>query len=274
MAHTVTAISAFSDNYIWAIGQTNNKNIVLVDPGDASVCLDYIKSQQLNLVAILITHHHSDHVGGIKELLAYSQQQNANSAQVLNVYGPANENIKYCTQPLTANNQVVVDELSLTFNILDLPGHTRGHIAYVSSTKENNASEQLLFCGDTLFSGGCGRLFEGSAEQMFNSLTKLTALPDSTKVYCAHEYTLANLTFALSIETNNIELNNYYQQIRQFSAQNIPSIPTTIALEKKINPFLRVTSSEIIINVEKLVNRKLTSDVAVFAAIRQLKDDF
>jgi len=260
--HTVTAISAFSDNYIWAIGHKTNDHIVLVDPGDAAVCLEFIKARHLTLSAILITHHHPDHSGGISELKKYCQQQQ----QPINIYGPKNENIVGCTQPLSENDTIELVEIALTLKIIDLPGHTRGHIAYVN--------DELLFCGDTLFSGGCGRLFEGTAEQMHHSLAKLSNLPDKTKVYCAHEYTLANLNFALTVEPNNIELATYYRQVKQRRAQHQATIPTSIALEKKINPFLRVEQASIKQRVNEFFNTTAITAVETFALVRRWKDQF
>ena len=262
--HTVTAIHAFSDNYIWAIGNNTNKNIVLVDPGDATVCINYIEANQLKLIAILITHHHQDHIGGIKELVTHYQSLS------IKVYGPEHESIPLCTHQLAEGDVISLDDILLSLSVLDLPGHTSGHIAYVSS----NMNNPLLFCGDTLFSGGCGRLFEGTAQQMLKSLTKLKCLPDHTKVYCAHEYTLSNLKFALAVEPNNDNLLNYYQQVKQLRAQNKPTIPTTIGLEKNINPFLRTENIEVKQSAEKYSQQTLTSSVLVFAAIRQYKDNF
>jgi hydroxyacylglutathione hydrolase len=267
MTQTITAIPAFSDNYIWAIGSTDNNHLVLVDPGDANVCIEYINTNNLTLTAILITHHHADHTGGINALLNF----NASLGEKLAVYGPAKENIPQCEFPLNENDIVNIKELDLTLKVIDLPGHTLGHIAYVNNI-ENNTN--ILFCGDTLFSGGCGRLFEGSAEQMFTSLKKLSSLADNTQVYCAHEYTLANLTFALAVEPNNQELAVYYQQVKQLRQQNRASIPSSIHREKKINPFLRAHSAEIKANAQKHAAKKLNNSIDVFAAIRQWKDTF
>jgi len=268
MTQTITAIPAFSDNYIWAIGSTDNNHLVLVDPGDANVCIEYINTNNLTLTAILITHHHADHTGGINALVNFNKSMDKKLA----IYGPAKENIPQCECPLNENDIVNIKELDLTLRVIDLPGHTLGHIAYVNSNTENNTN--ILFCGDTLFSGGCGRLFEGSAEQMFTSLNKLSSLADNTQVYCAHEYTLANLTFALAVEPNNQELTAYFQHVSQLRQQNKASIPSVIHREKQINPFLRAHSAEIKINAQKYAAKVLTNNIDVFATIRQWKDTF
>jgi len=277
MVKTVTAIPAFSDNYIWAIGKNKseqNSNVVLVDPGDAQVCINYLQRNQLNLVAILITHHHQDHVGGIKELVEFQQQHNSTN-KVLRVYGPANENIPCCTHKLSEGDLVNIDEISLTFHVLDIPGHTSGHIAYFSSNATKYTDNfPLLFCGDTLFSGGCGRLFEGTAEQMLNSLNKLAGLPQNTKVYCAHEYTLANLKFALEVEPNNQSLLNYVKEVKQLRANNQATIPTTISLEKQINPFLRTELAQVKKAAQQYCQKSITNSVECFSKIRAWKDNF
>lgn len=273
MTHTVTAISAFSDNYIWAISAIDNDNVILVDPGDASVCIDYITKNKLNLIAILITHHHNDHTGGIESLINFYQQQTKNT-KPLDIYGPKNEKIPFCNHPLAHHDSVNFNELNLSLKVIELPGHTLGHIAYVNKDNNESNPNNMLFCGDTLFSGGCGRLFEGSAEQMATSLHKLSTLATNTQVYCAHEYTLANLKFALTIEPNNKLLQDYYQHVSSLREQNIASIPTSIAKEKQINPFLRAASAEIKKSAQTYTNKTLTNELEVFTAIRQWKDNF
>ncbi|WNC66950.1 hydroxyacylglutathione hydrolase [Thalassotalea nanhaiensis] len=258
----VTAINAFSDNYIWCITNHASTNCSLVDPGDASVCIEFIKENNLTLRSILITHHHHDHVGGLPTLIDFAKQQ----GWPLTIYGPASENIKYLDVQLVEGDRVSLFDNNLNFSIIDLPGHTSGHIAYYG--------EDMLFCGDTLFSGGCGRLFEGTAKQMHNSLTKLVNLPDTTKAYCAHEYTLANLNFARTIEPNNGQLESYFNKVVTLREQEIATIPTTIGLEKQINPFLRSEQQEVINTAQQKSEQKLQSNVDVFAMIRTLKDNF
>jgi len=260
----ISPINAFSDNYIWAITakSPNIKEVALVDPGDAIACINYIEKNNLVLSTILITHHHADHVGGIEALLSYCKKNN----WALNVYGPANENIPFCNIKLTEKDTVIIPALNISFNIIDLPGHTLGHIAYVN--------EQSLFCGDTLFSGGCGRIFEGTPQQMYSSLNKLNRLAEHIHVYCAHEYTLANLRFALTVEPDNNHLKNYYNDVLKLRENNKPSIPTSIGLEKKINPFLRCSTPSIQSSAQKFGNKKATNDLETFSLIRRWKDQF
>lgn len=259
---TVHAINAFSDNYIWCISNHASSCCALVDPGDAEVCLKFIREQGLILDTILITHHHHDHTGGIEKLKEYARQQ----GWQVTIYGPASETIKLLDYKLTEGDEVTLFDSELTFKVIDLPGHTLGHIAFYNS--------QWLFCGDTLFSGGCGRLFEGTPKQMLQSLTKLTKLPDSTEVFCAHEYTQANLDFARTIEPNNSQLTSYYQKVVNLRANNIATIPTNIGLEKSINPFLRTDCEGVIQAAEQNSSKKLQNNVDIFAIIRALKDKF
>ncbi|MBL4765757.1 MAG: hydroxyacylglutathione hydrolase [Colwellia sp.] len=260
----VTPIKAFTDNYIWAI--TNKEMVTLVDPGDANVCIEFLEKNQLTLSAILITHHHVDHTGGITELVAYSQEKQ----WPLTIYGPANENIPDCDVKLIENDSVVLADLNTSFQIIDLPGHTAGHIAYFAS---GNLTP-ILFCGDTLFSGGCGRLFEGSPKQMLNSLTKLAGLPENTQVYCTHEYTQANLAFALTVEPNNQELVNYHNRVKALRAKNQVTIPSTIALEKQINPFLRCHTQSIQASAQQFATNTQATTLDTFTTIRRWKDQF
>jgi hydroxyacylglutathione hydrolase len=258
----VTAIKAFNDNYIWAISTEDNNKIALVDPGDAKVCIEHLQKKNLVLSAILITHHHSDHVGGIATLLKYAKSQ----SWIVTVYGPANENIAQLDITLKENDTVTLTALNCQFNVLDLPGHTKGHIAY--------HSDNTLFCGDTLFSGGCGRLFEGTPEQMHHSLTKLSSLPGETLVYCAHEYTQANLAFALAVEPTNLELKNYVEYVKTKRQIGESTIPSNIALERQINPFLRSHKQSIKSSAQARSNTPLDTESDVFTVIRAWKDVF
>jgi len=260
----VTPIKAFIDNYIWAI--TNEHVAILVDPGDANVCIEFLEKNKLTLGAILITHHHSDHTGGITELVDYCQQKQ----WLMTVYGPANENIPHCDVKLKENDTVVLDEFNINFKIIDLPGHTAGHIAYFA----NEHLSPLLFCGDTLFSGGCGRLFEGSPEQMLNSLTKLANLPDNTRVYCTHEYTQANLAFALTVEPSNQALVIYSNSVNELRSEDHATIPTTIKLEKQINPFLRSHKQSVQASAQQFSTGTNATPLDTFTTIRRWKDKF
>jgi hydroxyacylglutathione hydrolase len=258
----VSMIKAFSDNYIWAISSNSGNKLALVDPGDADVCIEYIEQQNMQLSTILITHHHADHVGGINKLVAYCQSKQ----WPLTVYGPESENIPHCDIALNESHKVNLADLVLEFTIFDLPGHTSGHIAYLS--------QDNLFCGDTLFSGGCGRLFEGTPSQMLSSLEKLSALPERTHVYCAHEYTLANLNFALSVEPSNSELVHYYNQVIQKREKDIATIPSSIMLEKKINPFLRCHKASLMTSASEFSGDEVDDKLKTFSIIRAWKDNF
>jgi hydroxyacylglutathione hydrolase len=257
----VLAVPAFADNYLWLIH--DGDHAAVVDPGDAAPILAALESHKLSLVAILLTHHHADHVGGVPELSERFK---------VPVFGPRSEAIATVTMPVAENDTVDVPRLSLSLSVLDVPGHTRGHIAYVAR------DQGWVFCGDTLFAGGCGRLFEGTPEQMVASLAKLSALPDATKVYCAHEYTLSNLRFAREVEPGNADLIERIEREQAKRAQNLPTIPTTIAIEKATNPFLRYRSPEILHTLERSgkldANVATTEPIAAFAALRTWKNSF
>ncbi len=259
--HTVvSAIKAFNDNYIWAM--SSDSNLVLVDPGDAQVCIEHIEKNNLVLSAILITHHHNDHIGGIEELIAYATKRGWS----VTVYGPKNDNIAQLDVKLKENDQINLTDIDCQFTIIDLPGHTNGHIAYYN--------DKVLFCGDTLFSGGCGRIFEGTPAQMYQSLSKLAKLAGNTLVYCAHEYTLANLNFAQAVEPNNSELNKYVEKVKSLRHENKASIPTSINIERQINPFFLFHTDTVKQAAIKHSNTDKTSEIEVFATIRAWKDNF
>lgn len=264
----VSAISAFQDNYIWLLA--NNKQAVVVDPGQAELVIKVLNERELELTAILITHHHYDHTGGVNALL--TQWPNAK------VYAPSSEPLPAVNAiGVTDGDAVPLPELGLEFAVLSVPGHTLGHIAFYASNgliSVDNIPEPLLFCGDTLFSGGCGRLFEGTAEQMYQSLTRLSALPDNTAVYCAHEYTQSNLAFCHKVEPNNAELKNYLQKVAKLRQQGVPTLPSSVGLEKAINVFLRAHVAGVAARVQSQVGSELNDDFQVFAALRRWKDSF
>lgn len=252
----VTPIRAFTDNYIWCIQQ--GKHCAVVDPGDAKPVLAYLQEHQLTLTDILITHHHADHIDGLSEL--------CQSFPDAKVYAANRERIPHVDHCLNQADNIELNGLDLQFEVFEVPGHTRDHIAYYGNIG--------LFCGDTLFSAGCGRLFEGSPEQMFDSLQKLTQLPANTKVYCTHEYTLANLNFAVTVEPNNPQLTDYLFEAKAIRAKDNPTIPTSIAQELRINPFLRCDQVEVVQHVSQYAGRELSTEKDVFAELRRWKDQF
>ncbi len=254
-ATTISAIRAFTDNYIWCLRR--NGHAAVVDPGDAEPVLRYLRTENLKLAAILNTHHHSDHVGGNALLLAqYS----------VPVFGPAAEPIPGVTDALAEGDRIVVPGMDMQFRVLDIPGHTRGHIAFVG--------DGVLFCGDTLFSCGCGRLFEGTAAQMHASLAKLASLPDDTRVYCGHEYTLSNIRFAKAAERGNSALAAHEASARASLDRGEPSLPSTMAAERAANPFLRSHFPALAEAASRFAGHPLEDPVEVFAALRKWKDGF
>ncbi len=254
----VRPIPAFRDNYIWLIRGTDPRAVAVVDPGDAGPVLAALAADGLELQAILATHHHADHVGGVPRLVTETGAT---------VFGPGREQLP--PVPITrlcGGDRARLPALALEFEVLDVPGHTAGHIAYYG--------HGALFCGDTLFSAGCGRLFEGTPEQMLASLDAFASLPEQTRVFCGHEYTLANLRFAMTVESGNSDIVDYVQKATALRASGRPTLPSTIGLEKRVNPFLRSRHENVKLSAERRAGRALPTPVAVFAEVRSWKDTF
>ncbi|MDR2239150.1 MAG: hydroxyacylglutathione hydrolase [Zoogloeaceae bacterium] len=258
----IQALRAFEDNYIWLLrddsraGSGGGSRVIAVDPGEADPVLRYLAEARAELAAILVTHHHGDHTGGIGDLLA---------RHAAPVFGPANEAIDVVTRPSREGDIIRLPGFA-ELQVLETPGHTHGHLAYYG--------DGALFCGDTLFGCGCGRLFEGTAEQMWASLNKLAALPGATDVFCAHEYTQSNIRFALAVEPDNAALRERAERAARLRAENRPTVPLTLAEEKATNPFLRCDQPAVIAAAERRHGKSLTNPAAVFVVLREWKNDF
>ena len=255
---SIIPIPAFRDNYIWAV--RSGPHAAVVDPGDARPVLEWLEANDVQLTAILATHHHADHVGGVPALRARYD---------VPVFGPAHEAIPDRTHPLGEGDRIVVPGVELTFAVYDIPGHTAGHIAYYTMPPD-----PLVFCGDTLFAAGCGRLFEGTPVQMWASLSKLAALDANTRVYCGHEYTLANLRFAAAVEPGSADIRARTAHETRKRERGEPTLPSTIGAERATNPFLRAALPNVMAAAASHAGRRMKDAVDTFAALREWKNGF
>lgn len=253
---SVLTVPAFNDNYIWVIKDSQSERCIVVDPGEAEPVKAVLAAQNLSIEAILLTHGHHDHSGGVQELLGEQQD--------IKVF--AHKNLFEQVSQVSEGEQLAFFDGRLQLSVWHLPGHTLDHIAFVH--------EQMLFCGDTLFSAGCGRVFEGTYQQMYSALNRLASLADSTKVYCAHEYTQSNLTFALVVDPENKKLLDYTKQVSKLRQQGLPSLPSTIGLEKAINPFLRCDDQQLINSLQNCLAKSITKGEDCFKELRLYKDRF
>ena len=252
----IQALKALKDNYIWLITSYHSPEAWIVDPGEAAPVLKTLAVQHLQLTNILITHHHYDHTAGVPALL----QQWPNCQVYASHLSPHD----FVSERLHEGDKILGKNFELT--VLDIPGHTLDHIAYYNS--------DLVFTGDTLFSAGCGRIFEGTPQQMYQSLNKLQQLPDEIAIYCGHEYTLNNLLFAAHVEPDNPDIQNLIVSVKNLLNTHHPSLPSTLSLEKKVNPFLRCQQKTVVSSVEQYAGKSLLNAVAVFAELRQWKNQF
>jgi hydroxyacylglutathione hydrolase len=273
---SISPIPIFNDNYVWLIEHKNGSASV-VDPGDATPVMRILKAKGLKLTSILITHHHWDHTGGIKDLL--------DAYQDLVIYGPNSTKIPQVTHSQKDGDIIdLFDDQSLSLKVFEVPGHTTDHIAYFANTcvdnekeksNDNNSLESpILFSGDTLFAGGCGRLLGGTAEQLCHSLKNLSSLPTNTQIYCTHEYTLANLAFAEVVEPNNehIKARIHIESVKRNNRK--PTLPSTIELEQKTNPFLRCMQTEIMTSINQHWGQSWKIEQELFTGLRRWKDNF
>lgn len=255
METEISCLRAFEDNYIWCLHR--GEALAVVDPGDATPVLEHLAATGSRLCAILITHHHGDHTGGVGELVR---------RYPVPVFGPAAEAIAGVTQPVADGDEVRIPELDLSLRVLDVAGHTRGHVAYYR--------RGLLFCGDTLFGCGCGKLFEGTAAQLHAALARIAALPDDTLIYSAHEYTASGIRFANAVEPDNPDLHHRGEEVARRLAQGQPTVPFSLAEELATSPFLRCRQPAVIAAAGRYAGRQPADELETFTALRAWRDHF
>jgi hydroxyacylglutathione hydrolase len=253
----IEPIPAFADNYIWLLRAAGGERAAVVDPGDADPVIEHLRSGGLTLASVLITHHHGDHVGGLPELLR--------EWPAAHVFGPADRRIRGLSETLGEGARVRVPGPEIELTVMAVPGHTSTHIAYYG--------EGMLFCGDTLFAAGCGRVFDGSVESLAASLERIAALPGETRCYCAHEYTLANLGFARWVEPDSAVLARVTAEAERLRAEHRPTVPTAVSQELAVNPFLRTAEPVVKAAAEGFAGRPLSGHTQVFSALRRWKDE-
>ncbi len=251
----IELINALSDNYIACLINSVMKSCVVVDPGEATPVLHFLEQHQLELSGILITHHHWDHTNGIEHLAHKFDPP---------VYGPAKEPVSGMSHLLNDGDQISLDDLGITLKIMHIPGHTLGHIAYYN--------DEMIFCGDTLFTGGCGKIFEGTITQMYQSLMRIASLSEKTLIYCGHEYTASNLKFAQKVEPDNLDLQNRIAAVTQQRQKNLPTVPAPLSIEKLTNPFLRCSIPSVQKAAENYAKRSLSTPMEVLGVIRGWKN--
>lgn len=248
-------IPVFSDNYVWVLERDGSDRVIVVDPGEAPPVLNALETRGLTVAAVLLTHHHRDHIGGLADVVRRFEPA---------VYGAAADQISGVDHPLADGDTVSLPDLELAFGVVTLPGHTLNHLGYIG--------DDVALVGDTLFAGGCGRVFEGTFDQMHDSLDRLAALPDDTKAYCAHEYTVANLRFARLIEPDSRPLSDRLDAAEATRAEGLPTVPSTIGYERATNPFLRCAEPTVVAAAERHAGRALEPGAEVFGVIRSWKD--
>ena len=254
----VRHLKILQDNYSWVITNGKNSHCIIIDAGEAQPIIEFVKQKRLTPISVFITHHHSDHIGGISEL--------KKKFPWLEIYGPHNESISGITDPLCDGDVVDFSEIGLGIEVevIPTPGHTRGHLSYYVPGH--------LFTGDTLFSAGCGRIFEGTAKQMFDSLNKIKAFPDTTFIYPAHEYTVANLLFAREVEPDSFIIATRLEECQRLREQCRVTLPTMVVLERAINPFFRCDEEAVLKAVSEKYRKNFNSELDVFIALREWKD--